>query len=350
MNTQINAAAAPAIEQMPPEALLSNIAFGALMTQALGVAAELKIADLLAEKPQTVAELAAATQTNEQALYRVLRSLASAGIFTETEKRVFANTSYSEPLRSEAPNSMRSGAIFMSADWHWSVWGNLRQSVKTGKSAWGYTHGTKEVFDYFAENPLQSEIFNNAMTDMSASSAPPVVEAYDFSGFETVADIAGGYGFLLARILKSAPNAKGILFDLPHVVAGADELLNREGVSNRVEKASGDFFKEVPNADAYVLKHIIHDWDDERSIKILQSINRAINKNGKLLIVETVVPEGNEPHFSKIMDLEMLVSPGGIERTASEYRELLAEAGFALKRIVPTKSPYSIIEAEKSNQ
>lgn len=346
MNIQNNATATEkAPTAMPPEAFLTNIAFGALMTQALYVAAKLGIADLLAGDEKSVAELAAATEMNENALYRVLRSLAGSGIFRETEPRSFVNTDYSEVLRSDAANSMRNGAIFMGEDWHWNVWGNLLESVKTGKPAWGFTHGGKEVFDYFGENPHQSEIFNNAMTDMSFGTAPPVVEAYDFSGFQTFADIAGGHGFLLAQILKSAPKTKGILFDLPYVVAGADEMLAREGVSERVEKVGGDFFAEVPSADGYIMKHIIHDWDDERCVKILQSIYSAMNDGGKLLIVESVVPEGNEPHYSKLLDLEMLVSPGGVERTGDEYRELLARAGFRLTRIIPTKSPFSIIEA-----
>jgi hypothetical protein len=284
---------------------------------------------------------------NENALYRVLRSLASAGIFRETEARNFVNTDYSAVLRSNAPNSMRNGAIFMGEDWHWHVWGNLLESVKTGEPAWSFTHG-KDVFDYFGENPRQSEIFNNAMTDMSFGTAAPIVEAYDFSGFETFADIAGGHGYLLARILKSAPNARGVLFDLPHVIAGADKMLERENVAERVEKISGDFFVEVPSADGYIMKHIIHDWDNERCIKILQSINRAMNEDGKLLIAEAVVPEGNEPHYSKLLDLEMLVSPGGVERTANEYAELLSRAGFRMTRIIPTKSPFSIIEAVKN--
>lgn len=347
MNNQNNSATVQAQMQMPPEVFLTNIAFGALMTQALYVAAKLSVADLLANGEKSITELAAATEMNERGLYRVLRSLASNGIFRETETGNFVNTEYSDLLRSDAATSMRNGVIFMGEDWHWHVWGNLLESVKTGKSAWGFTHGSKEVFDYFAENPRQSEIFNKAMTDMSSAVAPVVVDAYDFSGFQTFADIAGGHGYLLAQILKSAPQTKGILFDLPHVVAGASEMLEREGVAERVQKIGGDFFAEVPTADGYIMKHIIHDWDDERSLRILQSINRAIKDGGKLLIVETVVPEGNEPHYSKLLDLEMLVSPGGVERTASEYRELLSNAGFRLTRIIPTKSPFSIVEAEK---
>jgi hypothetical protein len=271
---------AAVMQEIPPEAFLTNVAFGALMTQALYVAAKVGVADLLKEEPKAISELAAATQTNEHALYRILRSLASIGIFTETASKVFANTPLSEPLRSDAPNSMRSGAIFMGEEWHWRVWGNLIYSAQTSKPAWAYTHGA-EVFDYFPNNPEHSEIFNSAMTDMSMGTAMPVVEAYDFSGIETLADIAGGHGYLLSQILKSNPGLKGILFDLQHVIAGADTLLNAQGVAERVEKVSGDFFASVPAADAYIMRHIIHDWDDERCITILKNIYAAMKDNGR---------------------------------------------------------------------
>ena len=351
MSTQNTAAAKAdvAAQPMPPEAFLTQMAFGALMTQALYVIAKLEVADLLAARPQTVKELAAATKTNERALYRVLRSLASVGVFEETEPKVFSLTPIGEVLRKDAPNSIRNGAIFMGEEWHWRVWGNLLYSVKTGKPAWGHVHGA-EVFDYFAANSEQAEIFNNAMTDMSVVTTPAVIEAYDFSGLQTVTDIAGGHGYMLAQILKANPNIKGILFDVPPVIAGAGRLLEEEGVSARVEKVSGDFFSSVPaGADAYIMKHIIHDWDDERATKILQNINASMSPEGKVLIVEVVVPEGNEPHYSKLLDLEMLASPGGLERTAEEYRELLAAAGLRLTRIIPTKSPFSIIEGVRDN-
>jgi hypothetical protein len=336
-------------QALPPEAFLTQIAFSAMATQALYVAARLGVADLLAAKPQTISELAAATGTHERSLYRLLRSLASIGIFKETEPKVFAQTPYSGPLCSDAPNSMRSGVIFMGEEWHWRVWGDMLHSVQTGKPAWGHVHGA-EVFDYFAENPRQAEIFNNAMTDMSVATAPVVVEAYDFSGIKRLTDIAGGHGYLLAQVLKANPDMTGILFDVPPVIAGASVLLEEEGVSERVEKVSGDFFAAVPEgADAYMMKHIIHDWDDERATRILRNINTAMPQAGKVLIVEVVVPEGNEPHYSKLLDLEMLVSPGGVERTASEYRELLAAAGLRLTRIVPTRSPFSIIEGVRED-
>lgn len=333
--------------QMPPEAFILNLTFGSLLTQALYVAAKAGIANQLKDGPKPVSALAAAAEMNEGALYRILRTLASTGTFTETEPRTFANTPYSEVLRPDVPTSMYNTAIFMGEEWHWRVWGNMMESAKTGKPAWGYTHG-EEVFDYFAQNPRQAEIFNNTMTDISKGSAFATIEAFDFSGIETLADIAGGHGFMLSQILKANPGIKGILFDMPHVLAGADAILETEGVSGRVKKIPGDFFKEVPAADTYIMKHIIHDWDDEKSLMILNSINRAMIGNGRVLLVEVVVPEGNEPHYSKLLDLEMLVSPGGLERTAAEYAELFEKAGFKLNRIVPTKSPFSVIEAVKA--
>ncbi|HKR02076.1 MAG TPA: methyltransferase [Pyrinomonadaceae bacterium] len=345
------AAATAASQPTPPaEAVLTQLAFGALTTQALYVAAKLGIADLVALKPQPISELASATKTHERALYRVLRSLASVGVFAEVEPKVFGLTPLGEPLRSDAPNSVRNGAIFMGEEWHWRVWGNMLYSVRTGKPAWGHVHGA-EVFDYFADYPHEAEIFNRAMTDMSVGTAPAIVEAYDFSSIGTLADIAGGHGFLLSQALKANPAMKGILFDVEPVIAGAGALLEREGVADRVEKVSGDFFASVPRgADAYMMKHIIHDWDDERCVTILSKINAAMNPQGRVLIIEVVVPEGCEPHYSKLLDLEMLVSPGGAERTAEEYRALLAAAGLRLNRILPTQSPFSIIEAVRESR
>ncbi|HEX8139653.1 MAG TPA: methyltransferase [Pyrinomonadaceae bacterium] len=341
--------AATDVQPLRPEECLTQMAFGALMSQALYVAAKLGVADLLADGARSVAELAAATRTHERALYRVLRSLASAGVFEETEPKRFALSPLAEPLRSAAPNSVRNGVIFMGEEWHWKVWGDMLYSVRTGKPAWGHVHGEAEVFDYFTKNPEHAEIFNSAMTDMSVATAPAVVEAYDFSGIETLADIAGGHGYLLAQVLKAHPKMKGVLFDMSSVIAGAGALLEREGVGNRVEKISGDFFASVPaGADAYIMKHIIHDWDDERARRILRNIREVMPDNGKVLIVETVVPEGNEPHYSKLLDLEMLASPGGVERTEAEYAELLEAAGLRLSRVIQTASPFSIVEAVKA--
>lgn len=341
-------APAPTAGEMPPEAVLIQIQFGALLAQALSVAAELKIADHLAAGSRTVAELAAATQTHERSLYRILRSLASTGVFREVADRVFAQTPQSEPLRSDTPNSMRNGAIFMGAPWHWKVWGDLKYSVQTGLPAWGRQLGG-DVFEYFANHPAESEIFNNAMTDMSVSSAPAITAGYDYSGIKKLADVGGGHGYMLAQILKANPELQGVLYDRDYVVNGAGGLLAEQGVADRVELIAGNFFESAPaGADAYFMKHIIHDWNDEQCVTILNHIRQVMPDDGRVLVAEVVVPEGNEPHFAKFMDLEMLVSPGGVERTEKEYRELFAAAGLRLTRIVPTASAYSIIEGVKA--
>lgn len=335
-------------EEMSPEGRIVQLAMGALLTQALYVAAKLGVADMLSDGPQKVSRLAERTQTNEEALYRTLRALASEGIFRETEPGVFDLTPSAATLRTDAPNSMRNCMIFMGEEYHWKAWAKMLHSVRTGETGWKEAHGA-EVFDYFAEHAEEAEIFNRAMSDMSLSTAPAVVEGYDFSNIKTLADIGGGHGLLLAHVLKANPQMKGVLFDVPQVVEGADSLLEAEGVADRVEKVAGDFFKSVPKgADAYMMKFIIHDWDDERSRLILKNVHAALPQEGKVLLIETVVPEGNEPHHSKIIDLEMLVSPGGKERTEREYGELLKSAGFRLARVVTTKSPYSVIEGVKT--
>ena len=235
----------------------------------------------------------------------------------------------------------------MGEEWLWNVMGQMLHSVRTGKSAWARVHGS-DVFNYLADNPEHHEVFNRAMTEMTMSTAPAIIDAYDFSSFETIVDIAGGHGYLLSQILKATPGLRGVLFDAEPVIAGAGTILEKEGVTDRVEKVAGDFFKAVPSgADAYVMKHIIHDWDDELSNEILKNIARAMPTHAKLLIVEMVVPEGNEPHFSKLMDLGMLVLPGGVERTRAEYHTLLAGAGLRLDHIIPTQTALSIIQAVK---
>jgi len=344
MDTQ---AAAIEPSTVPPQAIILQMAMGPLVSQALGVAARLGIPDLLAAGEKHVDDIAAETGTHAPSIYRILRTLASAGVFAETSPKSFINTLVSEALRSDVPGSMRNIMIFMAEPWHTLAWGNMMHSARTGETAWKATYG-EEVFDWLANHPAESEIFNAAMTDMSGFAGPAVAEAYDFSSIDTLADIAGGHGFLLSQILKANPNVKGILFDLEHVIAGAGDMLERHGVADRVQTASGDFFKEVPPADAYIMKHIIHDWDDERSIHIMRSIHKAMVGEGKLLLAEMVVPDGNEPHPSKVLDLEMLTLPGGLERTADEYAKLFEQAGFKLNQIVPTRSAFCVIEAVKA--
>ncbi|CAA9423363.1 MAG: O-demethylpuromycin-O-methyltransferase [uncultured Pyrinomonadaceae bacterium] len=347
MNTATSAANAP--QAMPPEAVVMQMVMGGFVAQAVYVAAKLGIADLLETKPQSAADLAEQTNMNAGALYRVLRALASVGIFRESEPRTFALTPLAETLLSDSANSVKDAAIWMGEEPHWRVYSEMLWSVETGKPAWERVHG-REVFPYlFEENAPLGEIFNRAMSGFSRQAIPAVVEAYDFSNIKTLADIGGGYGHLLAGVLNANPHLRGVLFDLPPVFAGAAELLENENVIDRTELVRGDFFEEIPvSADVYLLKHIIHDWDDERNVKILKNIRAAMPDGAKILIVDAVIPEDNEQHFGKILDLEMLVSPGGLERTESQFRTLLTEAGFRLTRIIPTRSPVSIVEAVKA--
>jgi hypothetical protein len=331
-------------EATSPSAFLIQIMLGSLATQAVYVAATLGIADLLVDGPKSVDELARSRNADPASLYRVLRALASIGIFAEQDDRVFALTPTAQPLRSDAPNSLRDVVMFWGADWHWEVRGKLLYSVRTGKSAWSQVHG-EDVFSYFENNPEAGRIFNRAMSSFSGLATEAVLSAYDFTGIETLVDIAGGEGRLLTGILASYPKLRGVLFDLPYVIDDARDRVAETTVNDRVEFVSGDFFASVPTgADAYIVKSIIHDWDDERALTILKNIKRAMKPGGRVLLVEAIIAEGNNQDFGKLIDLEMLVSPGGKERTADEYRELLRRAGLKLNRIVPTNSPFSIIE------
>lgn len=332
-------------EATSPSAFLTQIMLGSLATQAVYVAATLGIADLLVDGPKSVEELAQSRNAHAPSLYRILRALASIGIFAEQDNRVFALTPTAQPLRSDVPNSLRDAVLFWGADWHWKVWGNTLYSVRTGESAWPQVHG-EEVFSYFENNPEAGRIFNRAMSSFSGLATEAVLGAYDFTDVETLVDIAGGEGRLLTGIMAAYPKLRGVLFDLPYVIDNAREQVAETSVNERVEFVSGDFFASVPTSgDAYILKSIIHDWDDERALEILKNVRRGMKPRGRVLLVEAIIADGNKQDFGKLIDLEMLVSPGGKERTAAEFRELLRGAGLKLNRIVPTKSPFSVIEA-----
>jgi O-methyltransferase domain/Dimerisation domain len=331
--------------QMPPEVALTQMIMGSVAAQSIYVAAKLGISDLLADGPKTVEELASATNTDTPSLYRVLRALASLGIYFEEENKKFRLTESAELLGSESSKSLRDMAIFMGEDWHWNVWGKTLFSVQTGKPAWAEVNG-QDPFPYLQANPEKARIFDKAMTSLSNLAIKAVVDGYDFSGVEKLIDIAGGQGRLLTGILDSNPSMRGVLFDLPHVLEGARKVVSSSPAAGRVEFASGDFFESVPaGGDAYIMKHIIHDWDDERAILILKNIKQAMNTGGRVLLVESVIAPANQPDFGKLMDIEMLVSPGGKERTEEEYKELFAKSGLRFTRIIKTQSPYGVIEA-----
>lgn len=326
---------------------LVPLALGFMHTAALTTAAKLGIADLLAAGPLPVSELAAATATNEDALYRVLRALVSAGVFAETAPRTFELTPAAEALRADVPGSMRDTVLWLGNSFHFRVWAELPWSVKTGRPAVEMVYG-KPCFEVFAELPETNREFNQAMTNLSAGIAPAVLEACDFSGIGALMDVAGGHGRSLACFLERYPRMQGILFDLESVVEGAREHLAAAGVAGRCRTVAGNFFQEIPaGADAIYMQHIIHDWDDEPALAILRNCRKALDgkRNARVLVADAVIPEGPQPHLAKLIDLEMLLMPGGRERSEEEWRGLFARAGFEITRIVPTRAPESLIEA-----
>ena len=346
MTDQTSAAQAP--HEMPPEAQLMQIMMGTFVAQAIYVGAKLGLADLVAGGPKTTTELAAATGTDERSLYRLLRSLASVGIFAESAERTFGNTPMSDALRTDSPKSLRAMALFLGDEAHWKVYADLLYSVRTGKPAWDNVHG-EPIFPYmFETNKPLGDIFNQAMTAFSHGSIAAVLAEYDFTGIGTLADIAGGHGHLLGAILQKYPSMNGVLFDMGVVLEGAPAMLDSYGVRDHVKLVEGDFFSEIPvRADAYIMKHIIHEWYDDNCEKILGCRRRSMPDDGRVLIVDAVIPPGNDPNPGKILDLEMLIAPGGVERTASEFETLLENSGFRMARIIPTQSPVSIVEAVK---
>jgi len=329
--------------QIPPSAQVLQMAFGHCIAACIYHVARLGVADLLRDGPITVAELASATKTNEDALYRVLRALASLGMFIEIESRTFALTPLAQPLRSDAPDSVRAMLLFAGNSMHANTYAAMGYSLETGKRAFDHVYG-KAPFEYLAEHPDEAKIFDEAMTSHSTPGIAAIIDAYDFDQFECIADVGGGQGHMLAAILRRYQRPRGVLFDLPYAI----EHARNRGLlpANRATLVAGSFFEELPSGlDAIIMKHIIHDWADEETQKILVNCRRALPEHGKLLIAEMILPPMNEPGFAKLLDIEMLVIPGGRERTVEEYSAALGRAGFRLTRVVPTHSPVSVIEA-----
>jgi hypothetical protein len=336
--------------QPDPAQQLMQFGGGYVISAVLWTIAELNIADLLKSGPRPVSELAKERQINEDALYRSLRLLAMVGVFAETQPRHFTLTPAAELLRTDVKGSLRDMVVWIADPMHLRVASDWLHSVKTGQPTVEHTFG-KPAFDYFAEQPVEFDRFHRAMTTMSAMAIYPVLEAYDFSSYSNIVDVAGGHGFVLCEILRKHPKVSGVLFDIAEVKKGGDERIADCGLDSRCLTASGDFFKSVPEGgDLYLMKNIIHDWDDDKALPILRNCRKALEnggkKNGRVVLLELVMPEGNAPHMAKILDIEMLFFPGGRERTEKQYAELFAKAGLHLTRIVPTKSPYSVIEAE----
>ena len=316
---------------------------GYQISQALHVAASLGIADLLASGARTNDELAAATGTHAEALYRVLRTLAAASVFHEAPGRGFSLAPMGECLRTDAAEPAGPWAAFVGRPYIWAAWSHLMHSVRTGETAFSSVHG-EGVWAYRAAHPEEGAIFDAAMTALSKDVAAGVIAAYDFTPFSRAVDVGGGRGALVGGVLAAHPALHGVVFDQPHVVAQAKSELEALGVADRCEAVGGSFFDEVPSGDLILLKAVLHDWDDAHAQTILRTCRRAIAPGGTLLVIERVLPPPNEGLEAKSADLNMLVGPGGRERTAEEFAALLASAGFALARVMPTRTRMAIVE------
>ena len=332
-------------KDVPPAMAMLQIISNFWISRAVFVLAKLGIPDLLKDGAKTAEEIAAETEMHVPSLYRVLRALVSVGILRREGAR-FGLTPLSETLITDAPGSFRWFMISELGQEHYPAWGNLMHSVKTGEIAFDNFFGM-DIWKYFAKNPDDAAVFNNSMSATSAAVNDAITSCYDFSKFNKLVDVGGGHGGLMTGILKKNPQLKGILFDAPEVIGGARGKIDAAGLRDRCETVSGNFFESVPaGGDAYIMKWIIHDWDDERSIRILKNCRQHMSPDSRLIIVDSVVPENDEPDFSKFFDLNMLVMTGGKERTESEFRDLLQAGDFQLLRVIPTNLPPSIIEAQ----
>ncbi len=330
--------------QGDPQWALYGLITGHYISRAIYVAAKLGIADLLKDGPRPIADLAEATHTHAPSLHRLMLLLASAGVFAEAEADCFGTTPMGECLRSDVPQSRRAHALLLAGPLQQRAWARLLEIVQTGQGA-----SSQALFPFLAKYPEEAAIFNEAMANKSAAVTQAFATAYDCSRFSTVVELGGGYGLLLCTILTANPRARGILFDLPHVAEEARQHVLAAGLADRCQVVGGDFFEALPSGgDAYVLQSVIHDWDDEQSIAILSKVAHAMAPQGKLLLIEMVVPDHvGESSWSPIVagsDLNMLVNTGGRERSEAEYRRLFDAAGFELSRIIPTGTPWSVVE------
>jgi hypothetical protein len=334
----------PSAEAPPPHAQLIQMGTAHWVSHMVRVAADLGLADLLASGPKTAEELAGATKTHAPSLYRLMRTLGMLGLFVEDRRR-FSLTPLGEALKSGAPGAARSTILTLASDWCIRGFAELRHSIETGKPGFDKTMGMP-IFDWLGRHPQEASLFSETMVGFHGAEPAAVAAAYDFSGLKTIVDVGGATGNLLTAVLGKASGAKGVLYDLPHVVKDAAPLIQSRGLTDRVKIESGSFFDQVPaGGDAYLLSHVIHDWSEAQCLTILGNVRKAMNPGGRVLLIEMVLPPGNEPHPGKMLDIMMLVGPGGQERTEQEYRALLDQAKFRLHRVVPTESAVSVVEA-----
>ena len=333
------------VQVLPPTVQIADMVLAKIKTHSLGVFAELRVADLLAGGPRSVEALAGATGAHAPSLGRLLRLLAALGVVAASDDGRYHLTEAGQLLRSDVPGSLRGIAAMFGGEIHTRAWARLTHSILTGEPAFDQVFG-QPIFEYLASDPAAAAMFDEAMTSSSATQARAVVEAYDFSGIDRLVDVAGGHGTLLATIARAYPALTGVLFELPHVAAGAGPIFAEAGVRDRVEIVGGDFLEGVPpGADAYIMKRIVHDWDDDRAIRLLGNCRAAMAPGGRVLVVDCVIDDTPESLYGKMLDIEMLaLAPHGKERTADELRALFAAAGLRLERIVDTASPVKVVE------
>lgn len=328
---------------IPPRLALLQMITGFWVSQAIYVSAKLGIADMLKDGPKSCFELAKSTNVSSRELFRLLRFLASLNVFAEDEEGNFKLTPLAANLQSDVPGSLRAMAI-MYGEEIYQAWGNVFHSIKTGETAFDHIYQCSH-FQYLAQNPEASTVFNQAMTEFTRQESNVVISTYDFSQYKIIVDVGGGYGSFMAAILTANPKLDGILFDLPQVIEGAKAHIESAGVTGRCTIRGGDFFESIPEGgDVYICKNIILNWDDEQCVTILKNCRHSMSENSKLLVIEAVIPPRNIASFSKMLDLHMLVVNGGRGRTEAEFRKLFTAAGFKLSTIISTQSPTSIIE------
>ena len=336
-------AVTPQPQKPPAHVGVFQLLNGAYVAGVLSCIAQLGIPDLVEHGPKSADELASKIGADPRALYRLMRASASVGVLSEGPDGKFSETPMSAVLRSNANPSLRGLAIMPGREWHARGWAKLDYCVKTGKQALDEIYGAP-LFQYLPQHPEEAKIFNQAMSDLSTLDSPAVADAYSFGEFHSIVDVAGGHGLLLATIMGRNPHLKGTLYEVPHVLEGAKNGPLKP-MMERCTLSSGDMFSSVPaGADGYIMKHIIHDWPDDVCIKILKACRKAVNPGGKLLVVDNVIQPGNEFAPGKFLDIQMLIFPGGCERTEKEFREIFAAAGWRLSRVIPTAVPESIVE------
>lgn len=332
---------------LPPGLTVFEMVQQFVVSKAISAAAELDIADALQDGPKDIQQLAKITKTHPDSLYRVMRLLAGYNIFKEKPHKTFCNTSFSKAM-AEGPGSVKNMIIAHSYERMWNILGEMKYSIQTGKCASKKLYDTYG-FDFLTDNPAHDTVFNMAMSETSGLSAAALLAAYDFSGYDTVVDVGGGRGYLLCLIAQKHRHLKGVVFDQPHVVKGVPETCERFGVCARIQGIGGNFFKSVPaGGDAYILKNVLHDWDDEACMQICRNIHAVMRPTNRLLVLECIVEGDDRPSMGKLMDVMLLLlTEGGRERTRGEFSRILDMSGFRIQKIVPSVAPFSVIEAVK---